>query len=141
MSESEIRRLLNKICEDLDRVARKVALPAAVGASLALTGCAGTPKNEVTSDPVETDPVTTVADAGPMEPHLDERVIPSETMPDASPGTRFPMPDKTVAVDAGPGGSIHPIDPIHPIRPDSPKPYMGPDAEPLYKSIDETDLC
>jgi hypothetical protein len=135
MSESEIRRLLNKICEDLDRVARKVALPAAVGASLALTGCAGTPKNDVTSDPVETDPVTTVADAGPMAPHLDERVTPSETMPDARPATDYPMPDKTAAVDAGPGV------PVRPIRPDSPKPYMGPDAEPLYKSIDKTGLC
>ena len=43
MSEGEIRRVLREICEELDRTARRVrrvALPAALGAGLALSaGC------------------------------------------------------------------------------------------------------
>ena len=42
MTESEIRRVLRELCEDLDRTARRVILPAALGAGLALSAGCGT---------------------------------------------------------------------------------------------------
>jgi hypothetical protein len=39
MSESEIRAVLREVCDELDRRARQLLLPAIVGAGLALAGC------------------------------------------------------------------------------------------------------
>ena len=36
MSEKDIRKLLERACEELDRYARKVVLPGAMGAGLAI---------------------------------------------------------------------------------------------------------
>ena len=36
MTESDIRRVLRELCDDLDRAARRVILPAALGAGMAL---------------------------------------------------------------------------------------------------------
>ena len=44
MTETEIRRVLRELCEDLDRTARRVILPAALGAGMALSaGCGNRP--------------------------------------------------------------------------------------------------
>jgi hypothetical protein len=39
MSESEIRAVLREVCDEIDRRARQLLLPAIVGAGLALAGC------------------------------------------------------------------------------------------------------
>lgn len=128
MSEREIRSLLRKVCADLDRVARKAVLPTTLGASLALTSCSGTPKTEVTPDPIHTDGVHTLADA------------------DAGAHTvESPPPDPIVAVDAALVQEPAPVKtdaaPVRvkvrtgPQKPDPPKPYMAPDAEYLYEAI------
>ena len=113
MSEKEIRGLLARACDELDRVARKarkLALPTALGASLALSACGGTQKSEGTPDPIDNgDKVETAADAGVAEP-------PPTPVADAA--------VRRVPDDRPPDWDI-------------PKPYMAPDAAPLYQTIEK----
>lgn len=41
MSEKEIRRIIQEVCSQLDRQARKAVYPAIIGAGLAMGGCSG----------------------------------------------------------------------------------------------------
>ena len=122
MSESEIRKLLERACRDIDRYARKVALPGAVGAGLAIGACGGTPKADTTTDPVKTDGVEVVADAGVEEaPPPDP---PADAAPPPVEETKHPGEVK------GPPRDI-----------DIPRPYMAPDAEPLYRAFAKKAVC
>jgi hypothetical protein len=111
MSEREIRKLLERACDELDRCARragKAVLPGAVGVTLALGGCGGA-KSEPT-DPTRTDPVPVAqADAGPAV----------ESPP--------PAPDAAVPVEE--------VEEERPPYYDIPKPYMAPDAVPFHRTL------
>lgn len=129
MSEKEIRKLLQRACAELDRYARlakKAMLPGAVGAGLAITGCASTPKPEAAPGPGPTDSVQAVADAGVVEAPLPDQTA------DAGAAVVEEAPPVQVA-DAAP----QPVKRERPPDYDIPKPYMAPDAEPLYTSIDD----
>lgn len=130
MSEKEIRGLLKRACEDLDRIAkraRKAALPATLGAGLALGACVITPKPEAVPDP-------------PPPPDNVEAPVPA----DASFAQPPPPPDRPAVADAGVPEAKPPVAdarvPVirrrHPNW-DPPRPYMAPDATPLYQHVDE----
>ena len=120
MSEREIRKLLRSACAELDRyaeAARKAALPVALGAGIALTGCPGTSKQETGPDPVKTDRVQEVADAGAaliIEPDSDGASVTDAGLAKEPPPPPPPPPDW---------------------EPD--RPYMAPDAAPLCSTLGE----
>jgi outer membrane murein-binding lipoprotein Lpp len=105
MSEKETRRLLQRICEDLDRyarLARKLVLPTTLGAGVALAGCGDstTPKpDSARGDVAKTDALK--ADASKADAKAD-----------------------TLKAD------------LKKWDQEIPKPYMAPDAEPLYRSLE-----
>ena len=101
MTESEIRRVLRELCDDLDRAARRVILPAALGAGMALSaGCGGRGVPAATTDGS--------AGADQHAVRVDGRTQPSPLKVDQALERRVPppLPDYMPAwqPEAGPAG-------------------------------------
>jgi hypothetical protein len=129
MSEREIRSLLGEICHELDRRARSaiknVAIPAALGAGLALGACSddstSPPKDAATADiqrqdgqprkdasrPSDGGVDLSQIDMGPAPeyaaPQLDAGIAPAYMAPDFRRVDAGPTPDYAAPTDLGVG--------------------------------------
>lgn len=117
MSESEIRALLRTIRADLDRALRKVVLPTALGAGIALS--AGCSDDAETPHPDAKTPDAALVDSvRPDQQGVDQAVVADGAVP-------ADQQTDQQGADSQPGWDFYP-----------PPPYMAPDASPLYLSVE-----
>jgi hypothetical protein len=91
VTESEIRRVLRELCDDLDRAARRVILPAALGAGMALAaGCGGRGVPASLDSGAGTDRQGQVRTDGKPAPGVDQAVPPP--LPEYMPAWRDARP-------------------------------------------------
>ena len=143
MSEKEIRGILQELCDDLDRrfrgKIRKVVLPAALGAGMALGAACGEGITDVV--PLYAAPAGDIGlvEAGPQPAYMgpDPQDLGVDIQPIDEMGILYAGPSPDMGIDNGPQPEYMAPDDLGPVPPYmAPNPDLGP-PQPDYMAPDK----